>query len=146
MSKLNKTSTVNNKCVIVLDSRLPVGLIANTAAILGVSIGQKHPELVGETVLDQDGILHSGIITIPVPVLQASSAELSDLMAHLEKHDSPGLLAVDFCTTAQSCKTYDEYIEKMQTIPADQLIYMGIALCGPRKIVSKLTGSYPLLK
>ena len=31
------------KCVMILDERLPVGLIANTAAILGITLGKMRP-------------------------------------------------------------------------------------------------------
>ena len=35
------------KCVIVADGALPPGLIANTAAILGITLGKNLPEAVG---------------------------------------------------------------------------------------------------
>ena len=31
----------NEKCVIVVDENLPLGIIANTAAILGITMGMK---------------------------------------------------------------------------------------------------------
>ena len=34
----------NEKCVMVMDEQLPVGMLANTAAILGITLGQKLPE------------------------------------------------------------------------------------------------------
>lgn len=36
------------KCVIVIDHTLPLGLIANTSAVLAISIGNKIKEIVGE--------------------------------------------------------------------------------------------------
>ena len=38
----------NEKCVMVMDEQLPVGMLANTAAILGITLGQKLPEVVGD--------------------------------------------------------------------------------------------------
>ena len=35
---INENSTGNLKCVMVIDNRLPAGLIANTAAILGKAL------------------------------------------------------------------------------------------------------------
>ena len=34
----------NEKCVMVIDEHLPLGLIANTAAIMGITLGKKMPE------------------------------------------------------------------------------------------------------
>lgn len=44
------------------------------------------------------------------------------------------------------CKTYKEFIEKMGQIPESSLQYLGIAVCGAKKNVNKLTGSMPLLQ
>lgn len=37
----------NEKCVMVIDERLPLGIIANTAAIMGITLGKKMPDVVG---------------------------------------------------------------------------------------------------
>lgn len=41
---------VRNKCVLIIDSELPVGLIANTACILGITLGYS-PMLHSRTIL-----------------------------------------------------------------------------------------------
>ena len=41
---------------------LPLGIIANTDAILGITIGMKMPDVVGNDVLDLEGNPHMGII------------------------------------------------------------------------------------
>ncbi len=53
-----KTNTVENKCVLVIDSELPIGLIANTAAILGITLGHKFGHIVGEDVSDASNQSH----------------------------------------------------------------------------------------
>lgn len=55
----------------VLDENLPLGLLANTAAILGITLGKHMPEAVGADVLDGSGKAHLGIIMFPVPILRA---------------------------------------------------------------------------
>lgn len=42
------------KCVMVIDESLPLGIIANTAAIMGITLGKKMPEVVGDDVTDQE--------------------------------------------------------------------------------------------
>lgn len=135
----------NEKCVIVLDEALPLGLLANTAAILGITIGKQMPEVVGEKVRDETGAEHLGIITFPVPILRSTAEELKALREKLSSSDA-GVTVADFTSLAQSCKTYEEYIERMQVTPASQLQYFGLAICGPKKEVNKLTGSMALLR
>ena len=46
---------INNiKCVMIFDESLPVGVIANTAAIIGASLGKADPDVVGITPVDMD--------------------------------------------------------------------------------------------
>ena len=63
---------MNEKCVMIIDESLPLGEIANTAAILGITLGGKMPQAVGEDVRDGAGNAHIGVIRIPVPILKAS--------------------------------------------------------------------------
>ena len=134
------------KCVLVIDERLPLGLIANTAAILGITLGKQRPETVGETVYDAAGNEHLGIIEFPVPVLRGNAQLLRALREKLYTPAFAGLTAVDFSQLAQSCKTYGEFTEKMAAASSQELEYLGIAICGDKKAVNRLTGNLPLLR
>lgn len=134
------------KCVMVLDEHLPLGLIANTAAILGITLGKKMPEVVGADVTDQSGNAHLGIIEFPVPILKGTPESLKALREKLYAPEFEEVTVVDFSDLAQGCKTYEEFIGKMHTAPEDTLSYFGVALCGPKKKVNKLTGNLPLLR
>lgn len=136
----------NVKCVMILDETLPRGLIANAAAILGITLGKTLPAIVGQTVTDKDGNEHAGIITIPVPVLAGSRDRIQSLRQKLFGADFSDVVAVDFSDLAQGCKTYAEYIGKMADTRESELAYFGIALCGDKKKVNRLTGNLPLLK
>ena len=59
----------NEKCVKVIDENLPLGIIANTAAIMGITLGKKMPQVVGADVMDQSGNEHLGIIEFPQNVI-----------------------------------------------------------------------------
>ena len=48
--------------VMVIDENLPLGIIANTAAIMGITLGKQMPEVVGADVYDRTGNGHLGII------------------------------------------------------------------------------------
>ena len=94
----------------VLDENLPLGLLANTAAILGITLGKHMPEAVGADVLDGSGKPHLGIITFPVPILRGDAEQIRAIRETLYGVD------------------YQD------------------GLCGPKKLVSRLTGSMPLLR
>ena len=136
----------NEKGVIVLDESLPLGLIANTAAILGITLGQKVPQIVGADIIDKTGRNHLGLITFPVPILKANAEALKMLREKLYSEDFSDLTAADFSDLAQSCKTYSEFVEKMKSAREEDLSYLGLAIYGAKKKVNKLTGSLPLLR
>lgn len=134
------------KCVILLDETLPTGLLANTAAILGITLGKTLPETVGRDVFDHTDHVHRGIIEFPVPILRSTSEALKKLRNRLYESDFSDVITVDFSDLAQSCKTYAEFISKMEAAREEDLCYLGIAICGTKKKVNQLTGSLPLLR
>lgn len=136
----------NEKCVMVIDESLPSGMIANTAAIMGITLGKKRPEVVGRDVIDQSGREHPGIIEFPVPILRGSPEKIKQIREKLYQPDYQDLTVVDFSDLAQGCKTYGEFTEKMGDVSEGMLQYLGIAICGAKKKVNKLTGSMPLLR
>ncbi len=135
----------NEKCVMVIDAELPVGIITNTAAIMGITLGKKMPEVVGADVVDKSGNSHLGIIEFPVPVLKGDKKKLKEIREKLYQPEFADLTVVDFSDLAQGCKTYDEFIGKMKNAGESELQYLGVAIYGAKKKVNKLTGSMALL-
>lgn len=136
----------NEKCVMVIDQNLPLGIIANTTAILGFTLGKKRPDVVGADVTDQNGNPHLGIVALPVPILKGSPESIQDIREKLYQPDYQDLVVVDFSDVAQGCNVYSEFIERMAGTPETSLHYFGVAICGDKKKVNKLTGSMPLLR
>lgn len=136
----------NLKCVMIIDENLPMGIIANTAAVMGITLGKQIPQTVGHDVYDKTGKCHAGIIEVPVPILKGNPTLIKELRDRLYRPEFNELTTVDFSDVAQSCKTYDEFIGKIAEIPEADLNYFGIAICGDKKQINKLTGSIPLLR
>ncbi|MCI8559087.1 MAG: DUF2000 domain-containing protein [Lachnospiraceae bacterium] len=136
----------NEKCVMVIDENLPLGIIANTAAIMGITLGKQMPEVVGTDVYDSTGNAHLGIIEFPVPILKGDAHMLKNIRERLYEPEFLDLTVVDFSDLAQGCKTYEEFSEKMGEVSESELSYFGVAICGPKKKVNKLTGSMALLR
>ena len=130
----------------VINEYLPLGIIANTAAIMGITLGKKMPEVVGADVTDKTGREHLGIIEFPVPILKGNAESLKAIREKLYEPEFSDLTVVDFSDLAQSCKTYDEFIGKMKNTAEVELNYFGIAICGAKKKVNKLTGTMALLR
>ena len=134
------------KCVMVIDEDLPLGVITNTAAVMGVTLGKQFPHLVGADVFDKTDNRHLGIIEFPIPILKGNALFIKELREKLYQPEFSELTVVDFSDVAQSCKTYDEFIGKIADVPEEDLNYFGLAIYGSKKQVNKLTGSMPLLR
>lgn len=130
----------------VVDENLPLGIIANTTAILGNTLGSHYPDAVGKDVVDKNENEHLGIIEIPIPILKGNKEFLNNLRDTLYKEEYKDMIVADFSDVAQSCKTYDEYIDKISKIESNNINYFGIAIYGTKKQVNKLTGSIGLLR
>ena len=136
----------SDKCVMVLDKDLPLGILANTAGIMGITLGKHIPETVGPDVMDKSGKEHLGIIELPVPILKADQEKIREIREQLYRPEYADLVGVDFSDVAQSCNVYEEYIKKAASVAEEEMTYFGIGICGARKLVNKLTGSLPLLR
>lgn len=134
---------MNEKCVMIIDEALPTGETANVAAILGITLGGKLQEVVGQSIVDGVGNFHMGAIKIPVPVLKADRKTIRKLRLRLYEKPFEELTAVDFTDLAQGCKTYDEFVDKMSY--TSSLDYIGLVVYGDKRMVNKLTGSLPLM-
>ena len=136
---------MEKKCVMVINSELPIGLIANTSAVLALTLGRKIEGIIGTTVIDGDGHLHEGITTTPIPILKSSQETIKDLR-EIICSEYPDLFLVDFSNAAQTTKNYDDYKRIITSYISEDFQYLGIAIFGNKKHVNKLTGSLPLLR
>ena len=134
------------KCVMVIDSALPLGLIANTAAMLGISIGKLHPQMLGEDVTDASGKTHAGISMHPISMLKGDEVLLRELRLRLFEPEFSGLTVVDFSDVAQKINVYADFVQKAGETQERDHSYYGIALLGDKKKINRLTGMLPLLK
>ena len=136
----------NKKCVMIIDENLPSGIIANTAAVMGITLGKRIPEIVGRDVTDKNGYSHLGITEFPVPILKGSIDSIKEIRERLFKQEYEDIIVVDFSDVAQSCKNYDDFIDKIANVSENDLQYLGVGIFGNKKQINKLTGSMPLLR
>ncbi|CDH01574.1 DUF2000 domain-containing protein [Xenorhabdus bovienii] len=132
----------DKKCVLVIDKDLPLGVIANTAAVLALSLGKAHPELVGDNIKNRDGGEHLGITRIPIPILAATASEIKEIRSQLQSHST----IVDFSNVAKSTKSYEDYSSRLEAVSEDSIEYLGIAVYGDKKAIIKQTGNMKLIR
>jgi hypothetical protein len=131
------------RCVIVVDEALPPGLAANAAAMVALTLGATVDGLPGPDLVDADGHVHPGLIADGIPILAASRAQVSELHARAARH---GVGIVDFPAYGQQTTDYDAVIGRVARTPAAELEYLSVALYGPRRAVSRVTGNLRLLR
>ncbi len=131
------------KCAMVLDSDLPLGLLANTAAVLALTLGSRLP-IIGPDVPDGSGSVHTGLTTTPVPILRSDAGSIKALRG--KALELGGVLVVDVTEKAQTTTNYADYTAKLSAGTAETLRYLGVALFGPKKSVNRLIGNLPLLR
>lgn len=136
METTNNMEEKPNRCVLIMNSSVSGGHLANAIAVIALTVGERHPYLVGEPLVDASGVSHPGLIPIGIPMLQCDNEQLKDLRTKaLEK----GFDVVDFPKQGQQTKNYDEFLEMMSTANTDDLEYLGIAIIGKKNPVNKLT-------
>ncbi|MCQ2011592.1 MAG: DUF2000 domain-containing protein [Sporolactobacillus sp.] len=134
------------KCVMVIDHEQPLGVMANTAAILGCTLGKDFGEVIGNSIEDGNGFLHKGIVNLPIPVLSSTREDLTKLHREVSESFSEKIELIGFTTTAQRSRDYEDYTLKLSATQTYDLKFLGICLYGEKKAVNHLTGSLPTLK
>lgn len=130
------------KPVVILAEDLPTGLKANFAAVLGMTLGQLRPDLVGADTTTQDGVTLPGITTVPLPVLGSPAADLPAL--HDAARDLPLRLA--YMRAAFEARDYADYSVRIASSPLADHTPQAILLAGPRKAVDRICGRLSLLR
>ncbi|MFT8349310.1 DUF2000 domain-containing protein [Clostridium saccharoperbutylacetonicum] len=136
-------SEIPNRCTIIMDSSLSGGLLANAIAVIALTAGRRHPVLLREPLVDASGGIHPGLIPTGIPMLCTNQEDLKALRkAALEK----GCDVIDFPVEGQQTKNYEEFLSITRDIPSDDMKYLGIALVGSKKAISKLTVKCDMIK
>lgn len=130
------------KPVIVLAETLPVGLKANFAAVLGMSLGKLMHDLVGADTSTADGVALPGITTVALPILGAPAADLLPLF--ISADGLPVRLA--YMRSAFEARTYEDYTARIAALPLAHHEPQALLLAGPRKAIDRLCGRLALLR
>lgn len=120
-----------HKCTIIVDQDLPPGLAINAASVIGISFGKTVTNLVGPDMHSMDNVNYPGVIYAPLPVLLSTGEHIQNLLAIAEQDEQ--IYTMPFSALAQSCKTYDEYGERISSVTSQHIELVAIGIIGPKK-------------
>ncbi|WP_336754978.1 DUF2000 domain-containing protein [Pantoea sp. USHLN298] len=129
------------RCVMILNASLPPGKATNAAAVMALTLGQRHPALVGDALEDASAHPSPGLIPVGIPVLAATPEQLSLLR---EKGELTGCDMVLFPEEGQSTTDYQALSAAMRQQPRQQWRLLGVAVVGEKKALRKLTANLAL--
>jgi hypothetical protein len=93
-------------------------------------------------VVDADGEVHPGLFEKGLPVLGAERDTLPELRARAV---AAGVGVIDIPAVGQQTNDYDDVRAFVGRTATADLEYLGLALHGSRRAVSRVTGTLPLL-
>ena len=134
------------KCVMIIDNKLPSGIIANTTAALGISLAGSVGGLTGSDLEDSEGRKHEGVTNIPIPVLALEKEELKAKYDSLLESGDADLKIIGFSDVAQKSRDYEDYKNTLQKKGRDDINYLGICIYGPDRKVNSITGNLKILR
>ncbi|WP_034913956.1 DUF2000 domain-containing protein [Erwinia sp. 9145] len=129
------------RCVVILNSDLPAGKAANAAAVISLTLGQRHPHFVGPELVDGNGSVWPGLIPVGIPVLTASNDQLRSLVEACRERQFDVIL---FPVEGQMTVDYAAFSQAVSEIPEAQLHHLGIGITGEKKALRKLTAKLKL--
>ncbi|UIL51118.1 MULTISPECIES: DUF2000 domain-containing protein [Pantoea] len=129
------------RCMMILNASLPPGKATNAAAVMALTLGQRHPALVGDALEDASAHPSPGLIPVGIPVLAATPEQLSLLR---EKGELTGCDMVLFPEEGQSTTDYQALSAAMRQQPRQQWRLLGVAVVGEKKALRKLTANLAL--
>lgn len=133
-----------DRCVIVINQDLPLGLAINAASIVGIGIGNKIKQLIGQDLISVDGVDYPGVISSSLPILKTTNEMIKKIQNDCSKLEEVYFLP--FSLIAQSCKNYDDYAKKLTSTQDQDIQIAAIGLVGKKSKVNKLTGNLLLFK
>ena len=112
---------------------------------LGHHVGKHMPEAVGADVLDGSGKAHLGIIMFPVPILRGDAEQIRAIREILYGVDYQDVIVVDFPMWPSAAKLRRIHRQCGAGGRKRMAVFRPRPL-RPKKLVSRLTGSMPLLR
>jgi hypothetical protein len=137
------TRAAKYKWVIVVDTTIPAGLMANAVACVAASTGALVGGLVAHGGPDASGHIHPGLPWAGCTVLGGTPEEIAAVRARAIASD--GVLVADMPASAQTNRVYDDYLAELAGTKPEDLTITAFSVVGPRNRVDKMVKKLALL-
>ena len=133
------------KIVIVLNSKLEIGVALNVVGHLACALGHHATDHMGrEQLVDASGTKHLGIAKYPIIITKVKGGKLrTSLEKAKEKKD---LLVVDYPSVMYETGHDDELAEELSKISNEQINYFGYIMFGNVESINEISGKFTLWK
>jgi hypothetical protein len=144
------TRSARLKWVVVVDTALEPGRLANAVACVSASTGEAVGGLQGPAGPDASGFEHPGLAWAGCTVLGASAEQLTTVRAKAAAAAAEGtgddtVWLADMPLAAQTTRVYDEYLAELARTSPDQLQSLALSIVGPRATVDRIVKKLKLL-
>src|ERR1700761_3489681 len=137
------TRAARYKWAIVVDSTIPVGLMANAVACVAATTGAVVQGLIARGGPDASGYEHPGLPWAGCTLLGGTPEEIAAVRAAATASD--GVLVADMPASAQTNRVYDDYLAELADTKPDDLNVTAFSVIGPRNRVDKMVKKLALL-
>ena len=138
------TDTVRVAVIVAPD--MPLGLVANSVAVIAVGLGAQCPHLADHRLADATGRPFGSICNQPLPVLTADRTAIRAMMLKAMAGRMNDATIVPFPGFARSIHVFADYQSALAKRSLDEEEIDGLGLAGPSAWVKSLTGSLKLLR
>jgi hypothetical protein len=133
------------RLAVIVDPGLPLGLLANTVAVIAAGLAAAVPGIGGVCLRDAEGVAFFNSADRPIPILGADGPTMTALlMRAAERPDEARIVA--FPAFARSLHAFADYAEALPSRRLGSEKLDGLGLVGPSRWVRSLTGALKLLR
>lgn len=133
------------KIVIVLNSKLEIGVALNVVGHLACSLGYHATDHMGrEQLVDASGTIHLGIAKYPIIITKVKGGKLK---TSLEKaKEQKDLVVIDYPSIMYETGHDDELANELRKTPSEQITYYGFIMFGKSETINDISGRFSLWK
>lgn len=133
------------KVVVILDSKLEMGIAFNVISHLALSIGYHAKNHMGrDCYKDKSGINHAGICKYPIIITKVKSSKLR--AAIQLARDNQDIILSDYPQEMLSTGHDNELASSLLNIDEAEIKYYGAIIFGKTRDVDAITGRFTLWK
>jgi hypothetical protein len=130
------------RIAIVFDDTLGPGYMANAAACIASGLFNGEDDILGPEI-EGDLVRYIPITKIPILICRRNNQTWKDLLKRAKKKR---LKFMVFTREGQSTTSYDEYVERVQGKPIEEVEVIGFGVLGKDNLVNGFSGDLPLLR